>query len=78
MTDPKKFLRRKQAGEYLKTTYGAGSGQPLAKLASTGGGPIYSKLGAIALYSIDDLDAWARSRMVRRASSSALASDVGA
>jgi hypothetical protein len=34
-----KFLRRKQAREYLQAKYGFGAEKTLAKLAVTGGGP---------------------------------------
>ncbi len=35
---PAQYLRRKQAGEYLKGKYGFGSEKTLAKLACVGGG----------------------------------------
>ncbi|WP_036282325.1 hypothetical protein [Methylocystis sp. ATCC 49242] len=53
------FLRRKQAGEYLKSKYGFGSEKTLAKLATVGGGPLFRKAGKAVLYEIDLLDAWA-------------------
>jgi hypothetical protein len=37
----------------------------LAKLATIGGGPIYRKFGRIVVYTTDDLDAWALSRLSR-------------
>lgn len=57
------FMRRKTAGEYLKSQYGFGSEKTLAKLASVGGGPIFHKAGSAALYKPTDLDAWATERI---------------
>jgi hypothetical protein len=57
------FLRRKAAGEYLKTKYGFGSEKTLAKLASVGGGPTFRKATNAAIYAPDDLDAWALSKI---------------
>jgi hypothetical protein len=57
------FLRRFAAGEYLQKTYGFCSAKSLAKLSTTGGGPIYRKAGVAVLYAKDDLDAWALSKI---------------
>jgi hypothetical protein len=57
------FLRRKQAGKYLKETYGFGSERTLAKLACTGGGPEFRKAGPAVLYEIPVLDNWAQSKI---------------
>ncbi|RTL88156.1 MAG: hypothetical protein EKK29_05885 [Hyphomicrobiales bacterium] len=57
------YLRRKEAGEYLKSAYGFGSGKTLAKLATEGGGPEFFKAGNVALYSYDALDSWAKEKM---------------
>jgi hypothetical protein len=57
------YLRRKQAGEYLKARYGYGSERTLAKLATLGGGPIFRKLGRIVVYDPADLDSWVLSRL---------------
>ena len=57
------FLRRKQAGEYLKTKYGFGSEKTLAKLACVGGGPQFRKAGTAALYEPSALDTWALSKI---------------
>ena len=56
---PVQFLRRRQAGEYLKEKFGFGSEKTLAKLASVGGGPVFRKAGVAALYEAEALDAWA-------------------
>ena len=54
-----KFFRRKDAGAYLKGTFGFCSEKTLAKLACMGGGPDYRKVGPIVIYEKDTLDAWA-------------------
>jgi len=66
-----KYLRRAEAAAYLQKQYGAYSVQTLAKLASIGGGPRFQKMGAFPLYKIDDLDAWALSRMSASVNSTA-------
>lgn len=60
---PAQYKRRKEAAEYLRSKYGHGSARTLAKLATIGGGPIYRKFGRIVVYTDDDLDAWALSRL---------------
>jgi hypothetical protein len=60
---PAQFLRRKPAGEYLKTKFGFGSEKTLAKLAVVGGGPPFRKAGAAVLYEPKDLDAWALAKI---------------
>ena len=40
----------------------------LNKLRLTGGGPRFAKLGAVVVYDIDDLNAWAADRKVRSTS----------
>jgi hypothetical protein len=57
------FLRRKAAGEYLKTKFGFGSEKTLAKLASVGGGPEFRKAGSAALYEPEKLDEWALAKI---------------
>jgi hypothetical protein len=60
---PATYLRRKAAGEYLKTKFGFGSDKTLAKLASLGGGPAFHKAGPAALYEPAALDEWALSKI---------------
>jgi hypothetical protein len=60
---PAQFLRRKHAGEYLKTTFGFGSERTLAKLACVGGGPEFRKAGAVALYEPKKLEEWALAKI---------------
>jgi hypothetical protein len=63
LLDSAQYLRRKEAGEYLKTRYGHGSPRTLAKLATLGGGPIFRKFGRIVVYDPADLDTWALARL---------------
>jgi hypothetical protein len=58
-----RFLRRKDAAQYLKTKYGHGSPRTLAKLACLGGGPEMVYVGRHPLYTEQALDAWALSKM---------------
>jgi hypothetical protein len=61
---PAQYLRRKQAGEYLKSKYGFGSARTLAKLACLGGGPTMLYAGVrTPLYTHEALDDWALSRI---------------
>ncbi len=57
------FRRRKDAGAYLKKTYGFGAARTLAKLACVGGGPVFRKAGAVVLYETSELDRWALSKI---------------
>ena len=57
------YLRRNDAAAYLQRRCGAYTAQTLAKMACIGGGPVYRKIGRMALYTIADLDAWIASRM---------------
>lgn len=59
-----RFLRRKAASDYLRETHGLDRApSTLAKLAVTGGGPIFRRAGRVPLYSTDDLDAWVKSKL---------------
>jgi hypothetical protein len=60
---PAQYLRRKQAGEYLKSKFGFGSEKTLAKLAVVGGGPIFHKAANAAIYRPEDLDSWALAKI---------------
>ena len=62
MTQPQ-FLRRKDAGEYLKSKFGFGSERTLAKLASVGGGPEFRKRNVTVLYEPEALDRWALAKI---------------
>jgi hypothetical protein len=59
-----KFLRRKDAAEYVRENWGFPcSPQTLAKLAVVGGGPVFRKAGRYPLYRPDDLDRWAAAKV---------------
>jgi hypothetical protein len=70
-----RFLRRRQAADYLQDRYGFGAAATLAKGVVTGDTPRYHKAGRIVLYTLDALDEWARSKIgdARRSSSQELA-----
>jgi hypothetical protein len=57
------YLRRRDAAAYMKSKYGWGSWQTLAKLAVTGDGPVFRKFGRAVLYAPADIDAWATNRL---------------
>lgn len=70
-----KYLRRKEAGAYLKSKYGFGTEKTLAKLACVGGGPDFHKAGSAALYDPVKLDEWALAKVgPAQSSTSALTS----
>lgn len=59
-----RFLRRAEAARYVQESFGfACSCQWLAKLAVTGGGPVFRKAGRVPLYAPADLDDWALARI---------------
>lgn len=59
-----RYLRRTAAARYVRENWGLPcSSKWLAKLAVVGGGPIYRKAGRFPLYSPEDLDQWAESRI---------------
>jgi hypothetical protein len=61
---PTKRLRRIDAAAYIRDVHGQPcSTQHLAKLAVTGGGPVFQKCGKYPLYAPDDLDIWAAARL---------------
>ena len=67
MNPTSKFLKRKEAAEYLINIYGFGTKKTLDRLACEGGGPIITYLGTNRpRYLIQDLDAWIESK-IRRA-----------
>jgi hypothetical protein len=58
----RKLLRRKAASGYLQERHGlARAPSTLAKLAVTGGGPVFRRIGRVPLYSTNDLDDWVAS-----------------
>ena len=61
---PVRLLRRREAARYVTETWGIPlSWRTLAKLAVTGDGPDYCKVGRYPLYSPADLDSWAASKL---------------
>ena len=61
------YFRRAMAAHYVRETWGLPcSSKWLAKLAVTGGGPVYRKAGRFPVYTVVDLDAWAESRLGSR------------
>lgn len=58
------YLRRRAAGEYLRSHWGIPcSEKTLAKLACIGGGPIFRRCGRIPLYTTLDLDDYANAKI---------------
>ena len=64
MQNPPLYLRRDHAAQYVRDRWGAPcSPRWLAKLAVTGGGPVFRKAGRFPIYLESDLDTWALSRI---------------
>ena len=59
----KMFLRRRDAGRYLREKFGFCSEKSLAKMATMGGGPAFRKAGPAVLYELDELDRWALAKI---------------
>ena len=60
----RRYLCRAEAAEYIRSQFGFPcSRQWLAKLAVTGGGPIFQKAGRTPIYTPTDLDTWAAARI---------------
>jgi hypothetical protein len=58
---PARFLTRTEAAAYLDETWGIQRAPAtLKKLACTGGGPTYCRIGRQVRYAPRDLDRWAR------------------
>lgn len=60
------YLRRSDAAAYIRSKYGFCTPKSLGKGAVTGDGPRFFKAGRAVLYTIADLDAWARSKISAR------------
>ncbi len=59
-----RYLSRLEAAQYVREEWGFPcSGKWLAKLAVTGGGPVYRKAGRFPIYDPVELDAWAEARI---------------
>lgn len=57
------FLERSQAAEYLTARGLRVSKNTLQKWATTGGGPTYQRFGLRAVYTRQNLDAWADAKL---------------
>lgn len=66
----RRSFRRKDAAAYIRESFGFPCSPAwLAKLAVVGGGPCFRKAGRYPLYSQEDLDEWAESRLGPRVAS---------
>jgi hypothetical protein len=79
LTDsPSRYLRRRDAAEYLKQTWGLRcSEQTLANYATRGNGPSFHRYGRHVVYSTASLDDYAQGRMSAPMRSTSEASLVG-
>lgn len=59
----KQYLERPEAAEYLTAKGLRTSKTTLQKLATIGGGPEYRRFGLRAVYTPEDLDAWAERKL---------------
>jgi len=68
-----RYISREEAAQYLTNDLGLRvSKNTLQKWVTTGGGPVYRRFGKRAVYLIEDLQAWAESKLsAPRKSSSA-------
>lgn len=62
-TTPHTYLTRLEAEGFLRANGFPVSAKTLQKMATVGGGPIYQRFGHRALYTPDNLLAWARNRL---------------
>jgi hypothetical protein len=59
-----RFLRRVAASQYLNENWGVPCAPAtLAKYAVIGGGPTFQRAGRVPVYTPQNLDAWARSKL---------------
>jgi hypothetical protein len=76
-----RLLRRKAASQYLHEAHGLERApSTLAKLAVTGGGPVFRRIGRVPYYSPEHLDAWVASKLsgpMHSTSEEAVATAVG-
>jgi hypothetical protein len=65
-------LRRAEVPDYLEARFGLRlSRQYLAKLAHSGAGPAYRRIGRATVYSTGDIDAWVNDRSSSKAARAA-------
>ena len=59
-----RYMRRREAAEYLTSTYGFGAYRTLTKGVVTGDSPAFHKAGSrMVLYTREALDAWALAKI---------------
>ncbi len=65
MSELPRYLRRPEAGAYLRQTFGFGSAKSLAALACRGLGPAYRRVGTggPAVYEIQELTRWGEAQL---------------
>lgn len=72
-----KYMRRASASKYLgERTDGMYNAGTLAKLAVTGGGPRFQKLGRFPVYTQEDLDEWLENRLSAKVTSTSALSQT--
>ena len=65
-----RYYQRKEAAKYLTEELGLPTANSyLQKLATVGGGPVYQRFGKYAVYTKDDLDAYAAAKLTAPRSS---------
>lgn len=57
------FVHRREAGFILKNMYRLGGSRMLARAAVSGDGPPYHRAGRAAIYNLDELHEWAKTRL---------------
>lgn len=62
-TTTPRFLDRLEAAQHLTNRGLKTSPKTLQKLATVGGGPAYQRYGHRAVYTVENLDAWAAERL---------------
>jgi len=72
----KLFLSREEAAQYLTERGLQTAKGTLQKWVTTGGGPAYRRFGKRAVYRIEDLDAWAESKLTAPRHSSSCAKGI--
>jgi hypothetical protein len=58
-----RFLRRREAAQYLHERGIPCGAKSLAKLAVIGGGPVFRRMGRIPLYEVEELDRWIEAQL---------------
>jgi hypothetical protein len=61
--DSRRFLRRREAAQYLQQRGIPCAAKTLAKLAVIGGGPAFRCIGRIPLYEVEELERWIEAKI---------------